>query len=69
MADAPVIRHDRADLGDVQLHYATAGEGPPSDLRPFHRLTAGRRPPGHGVPASGGVLAGGRRCWVACSYP
>lgn len=27
-ADAPAIRHGHADLGDVRLHYATAGEGP-----------------------------------------
>jgi pimeloyl-ACP methyl ester carboxylesterase len=28
MAEAPVIRHEHADLGDVRLHYATAGQGP-----------------------------------------
>jgi pimeloyl-ACP methyl ester carboxylesterase len=28
MSDARAIRHGRADLGDVRLHYATAGEGP-----------------------------------------
>ena len=28
MADAPVIRHEHADLGEVRLHYAMAGEGP-----------------------------------------
>ena len=28
MADAPVIRHEYADLGEVRLHYAMAGEGP-----------------------------------------
>ena len=28
MSDAPAIRHGRADLFDVRLHYATAGEGP-----------------------------------------
>jgi len=61
------VVHDHADLGDAQLHYATAGEGPPSDLHPFHRLAAGRCLPGHGVPASGGVLAGRRRCQIACS--
>ncbi len=31
------------------------------------RLSAARRSLDHGVPASGGVLAGGRRCQVACS--
>ncbi len=28
MPDATEIRHGHADLGDVRLHYATAGEGP-----------------------------------------
>jgi pimeloyl-ACP methyl ester carboxylesterase len=28
MPDAPAIRHGHADLGDVRLHYVTAGEGP-----------------------------------------
>ena len=28
MSDAPAIRHGRADLFGVRLHYATAGEGP-----------------------------------------
>jgi pimeloyl-ACP methyl ester carboxylesterase len=28
MADAPAIRHEYADLGEVRLHYAAAGDGP-----------------------------------------
>ena len=28
MHPPPPVRHDHADLGEVRLHYATAGEGP-----------------------------------------